>query len=137
VAPFETKIGSIADYEWLLRLTAHAGSCIARKLAMWRYHGNQLSSIEMIRAWFHEVMASAPAGSLRAPAAPVTRNDCEALLTLQNSKAVRDCRVYHWLKPPLDSCDGLTGCRHLAGLRRAKFRFGTRRYSLLPMILQV
>jgi glycosyltransferase involved in cell wall biosynthesis len=44
VAPFETKIGSIADYEWLLRLTACAGSVhLPRKLAMWRYHGNQLS----------------------------------------------------------------------------------------------
>src|SRR4029077_17472859 len=44
VAPFETKIGSIADYEGLLRLTASAGSVhFPGKRANCRSHVNQLS----------------------------------------------------------------------------------------------
>jgi len=42
--PFETTVGSIADFNWLLRLTSSTASVhVPRKLAMWRYHGNQLS----------------------------------------------------------------------------------------------
>src|ERR1700687_5328396 len=42
--PFETTVGSVGDFNWLLRLTSSTGSVhVPKKLAMWRYHGNQLS----------------------------------------------------------------------------------------------
>jgi len=42
--PFQTNIGSVADFDWLLRLTSAVGTVhIPRKLATWRFHGNQLS----------------------------------------------------------------------------------------------
>src|SRR5260370_16732129 len=41
---FETAIGSVADFSWLLELTSLTGSIhVPKKLAMWRYHGDQLS----------------------------------------------------------------------------------------------
>src|SRR5207248_6233858 len=41
---FETATGSVADFSWLLQLTSSTGSIhVPKKLAMWRYHGNQLS----------------------------------------------------------------------------------------------
>jgi hypothetical protein len=43
-APFETTVGSIADFGWLLRLTNLTGSVhVPEKLATWRFHGDQLS----------------------------------------------------------------------------------------------
>jgi len=41
---FQTNIGSVADFDWLLRLTNSAGTVhVPKKIAMWRFHGNQLS----------------------------------------------------------------------------------------------
>jgi len=41
---FETNVGSAADFGWLVRLTSLAGSVhLPRKLATWRFHGDQLS----------------------------------------------------------------------------------------------
>src|SRR5260370_32467873 len=41
---FETAIGSVADFSWLLQLTNSTGPAhVPTKLAMGRYHGNQLS----------------------------------------------------------------------------------------------
>ncbi len=143
VAPFETRIGSIADYVWLLRLTAHAGSVhLPRKLAMWRYHGDQLSlredksrlgSMKMMgEQTLREICARQPR--------LLTRNDCEALLLpfktfLAGSKIKRlGCwfeALIHllWMFSERPAAT-------LRALARARFRFGTRRYSLIPMIFQ-
>jgi glycosyltransferase involved in cell wall biosynthesis len=41
---FETNVGSAADFGWLLRLTSLTGSVhLPKKLATWRFHGDQLS----------------------------------------------------------------------------------------------
>ena len=41
---FETKVGSAADFQWLVRLTSKTGSVhLPKALATWRFHGNQLS----------------------------------------------------------------------------------------------
>jgi len=140
VAPFETKIGSIADYEWLLRLTAHAGSVhLPRKLAMWRYHGNQLSlHRDDSRLGSMRVIGERTLRGIceRQPHL-LTRNDCEALL-LPYKILMAICRVYRWFEAAIRLL-WMVFDRPAAtwrGLRRAKFRFGTRRYSLLPMILQ-
>jgi len=143
VAPFETKIGSIADYEWLLRLTAHAGSVhLPRKLAMWRYHGNQLSlHRDDSRLGSMRVMGERTLRGIceRQPRL-LTRNDCEALLLPYKILMARSAigRVYRWFEAAIRLL-WMVFDRPAAtwrGLRRAKFRFGTRRYSLLPMILQ-
>jgi glycosyltransferase involved in cell wall biosynthesis len=43
--PFDTTVGSIADVGWLARLTNVTGTVhIPAKLAMWRFHGAQLSA---------------------------------------------------------------------------------------------
>jgi hypothetical protein len=42
--PFEANVGSVADLIWLLRLTNLTGTVhVPRKLATWRFHGEQLS----------------------------------------------------------------------------------------------
>jgi hypothetical protein len=41
---FDTTVGSIADFEWLVRLTNLTGTVhVPEKLATWRFHGEQLS----------------------------------------------------------------------------------------------
>lgn len=143
VAPFETKIGSIADYEWLLRLTAHAGSVhLPRKLAMWRYHGSQLSlHRDDSRLGSMRVIGERTLRGICARQPHLlNRNDCEALLlpykTLLAGSAIK--RLGCWF----DALVHLLWMffeRPAASLRalgRARFRFGTRRYSLIPMIFQ-
>jgi len=143
VAPFETKIGSIADYEWLLRLTACAGSVhLPRKLAMWRYHGNQLS----LRRDESRLGSMKAAGERtlweiceRQPC-QLTRNDCEAFLlpykTLLAGSAIK--RLGCWFEALIHLLWMFfeRPAATLRALGRARFRFGTRRYSLIPMIFQ-
>jgi glycosyltransferase involved in cell wall biosynthesis len=143
VAPFETKIGSIADYEWLLRLTAHAGSVhLPRKLAMWRYHGSQLSlHRDDSRLGSMRVIGERTLRGIceRQPHL-LNRNDCEALLlpykTLLAGSAIK--RLGCWFEA-LVHLLWMFFERPAASVRalgRARFRFGTRRYSLIPMIFQ-
>ena len=143
VAPFETKIGSTADYEWLLRLTAYAGSVhLPKKLAMWRYHGSQLSlhrddsRLRSMRVTGERTLR----GICERQPHLLTRNDCEALLLPYKILMARSAigRVYRWFEAAIRLL-WMVFDRPAAtwrGLRRARFRFGTRRYSLLPMILQ-
>jgi glycosyltransferase involved in cell wall biosynthesis len=143
VAPFETKIGSIADYEWLLRLTACAGSVhLPRKLAMWRYHGNQLS-LRRDESRLGSMKAAGERtlrGICERQPRQLTRNDCEAFLlpykTLLAGSAIK--RLGCWFEA-LVHLLWMFFERPAATLRalgRARFRFGTRRYSLIPMIFQ-
>src|SRR5713101_3025843 len=143
MAPFETKIGSIADYEWLLRLTAHAGSVhLPRKLAMWRYHGNQLSlHRDDSRLGSMKVMGERTLRGIceRQPRL-LTWNDCEAFLlpykTLLAGSAIK--RLGCWSEALIHLLWMFfeRPAATLRALGRARFRFGTRRYSLLPMIFQ-
>jgi len=140
---FETAIGSVADFSWLLELTSLTGSIhVPKKLAMWRYHGNQLSlRPDLSRA-----------GSQRAAAERAMRRKCgaNAILLSRNDRAalllplkILECRspigrVFGWF----ESVARLTRMFFerpiptLRALLRVKFRFGTRTHSLLPMIFQ-
>ena len=131
VAPFETKIGSIADYEWLLRLTACAGSVhLPRKLAMWRYHGNQLS-LRRDESRLGSMKAAGERtlrGICERQPRQLTRNDCEALLLPYTILMARSAigRVYRWFEAAIRLL-WMVFDRPAAtwrGLRRAKFRFG-------------
>lgn len=43
---FETNVGSVADFNWLVRLTSLTGSVyLPKRLATWRFHGDQLSLV--------------------------------------------------------------------------------------------
>ena len=140
---FETAIGSVADFSWLLQLTSSTGSVhVPRKLAMWRYHGNQLSlRPDLSRAGSQRAAAE---GAMRriSDANPIllSRNDRAALLL---PLKILECRspigrVFGWF----ESVARLTRMFFerpiptLRALLRVKFRFGTRRHSLLPMIFQ-
>ena len=140
---FETAIGSVADFSWLLQLTSSTGSVhVPRKLAMWRYHGNQLSlQPDPSRARSQRAAAE---GAMRriSNANPIllSRNDRAALLL---PLKILECRspigrVFGWF----ESVARLTRMFFerpiptLRALLRVKFRFGTRRHSLLPMIFQ-
>ena len=70
----------------------------------------------------------------------LTRNDCAALLLPFKTRLARSPigRIYHWFETAvrllwmiLEQPDPT-----LRALLRVKFRFGTRRHTLLPMIFQ-
>jgi len=141
--PFETQVGSIADYNWLLRLTSITGTIhVPKKLAMWRYHGDQLSLIrDDSRLGSMKMTAERTMREIRQRhPGLLTQNDCGALFlpfqTLLARYAVR--RVYCWFEALIRLLwmffERPAATWH--GLRHAKFRFGTRRYSLLPMIFE-
>jgi glycosyltransferase involved in cell wall biosynthesis len=141
--PFETTIGSVADFDWLLRLTSSTGSVhVPKKLAMWRYHGNQLSLCPDL---------SRP-GSRRAAAERALKTICDnnPILLSRNDRAalflpfkIFECRspigrVFRWFESAgrLARMFFERPIPTLRALLRVKFRFGTRRHSLLPIIFQ-
>jgi glycosyltransferase involved in cell wall biosynthesis len=143
VALFETQVGSVADFGWLLRLTSATGSVhLPKKLAMWRYHGEQLSLYR----------DRSRHGSMKKMAEHTLRNICERdpnllsrndqaalllpLMTMMTGNPFG--RVYYWLATALRLVRMLfeRPAPTLRGLRRARFRFWKRRYCLLPMIFE-
>jgi GT2 family glycosyltransferase len=141
--PFETNVGSVADFSWLLRLTGSTGSVhVPKKLAMWRYHGNQLSlRPDLSRA-----------SSRKAAAERALKKICDDNPTLlgRNDRAalllplkILECRspigrVFRWFES-VGRLARMFFERPIStrrALLRVKFRFGTRRHTLLPMIFQ-
>ena len=141
--PFETQIGSIADFCWLLRVTSVTASVhLPKKLAMWRYHGKQLSFYrDDSRHGSMKRMAECTLRNIceRDPNL-LSRNDRAALLlpfkTMMTSNPF--ARVYYWFATALRLVRMLfeRPAPTWRGLRRARFRFWTRRYCLLPMIFE-
>lgn len=141
--PFETTVGSVADFGWLLRVTSSTGSVhVPKKLAMWRFHGNQLSlRPDLSRASSRRAAAESTVRQICADhPSLLTRNDRAVLLLPFKIHQARSPigRVLGWFETaarlswmfferPLPT---------LQALCRVKFRFGTRRHSLLPMIFQ-
>lgn len=141
--PFETSVGSVADFGWLLRLTRSTGSVhVPKKIATWRFHGNQLSlRPDLSRA-----------GSRRAAGERALQRICEnnptllsandraALLLpfkiLESSSPI--ARLFCWFEAAgrLARMFFERPIPTLRALSRVKFRFGTRRHTLLPMIFQ-
>jgi glycosyltransferase involved in cell wall biosynthesis len=141
--PFQTTVGSIADFGWLLNATSRVGTVhLPQKLATWRFHGDQLS----IR---RDHSRSASIRMMCEGLLPEIRERCQRLLTPNDYEAVALAfktrlstpvfkRAYYWLEAVarllwmiLESPVPV-----LRALRRVKFRFGTRRHTLLPMIFQ-
>src|SRR4029077_2445434 len=138
-APFDTAIGSVADFKWLLRLTSSTGTVhIPKKLAMWRYHGDQLS--------FHPDPSRASSRKAAAESAlreidksiSLSSNDRAALLLPFEAEESRSVvgRLLVWFKSFSRVVRML--CERPVptwrALLRVGFRFGTRRHSLVPMV---
>ncbi len=100
---FETKVGSAADFGWLVRLTSLTGSVhLPKPLATWRFHGDQLSlrrDNTRLNAMNKMCQSILPAIRQRYPGL-LTDRDCELLLlpylTLLAHSLIR--RVGYWLK---------------------------------------
>jgi glycosyltransferase involved in cell wall biosynthesis len=142
-APFDTTIGSVADFKWLLRLTASTGTVhVSRKLAMWRYHGDQLSfQPDPSRATSRKLAAQSALREIcERKLVQVSRNDCAALLLPFESIESRSIfgRLAIWFESVLRLIRMLIErpAPTLGALRRSKFRFGTRRHSLAPMVFE-
>ena len=141
--PFETSVGSVADFAWLLRLTSSTGSVhIPEKLAMWRYHGNQLSlRPDLSRATSRRAAAESVLGQIcENHPTLLGRNDRAALLLPFKTHEARSPigRVFRWFEAAA-RLGWMVFERPLPTLRalcRVRFRFGTRRHTLLPMIFQ-
>jgi glycosyltransferase involved in cell wall biosynthesis len=143
VGPFPTTIGSIADFGWLLHATSRFGTVhLPQKLATWRFHGSQLSIYRnRARGASGQSMCQQILPEIRQRHPHLlTRNDCAALLLPFKTRLARNAvgRLYCWFETVFHLF-WMFFQRPAAtwrGLRRAKFRFGTRRYSLLPMIFE-
>ncbi len=143
VGPFPTTIGSIADFGWLLHATSRFGTVhLPQKLATWRFHGSQLSIYRnRARGASGQSMCQQILPEIRQRHPHLlTRNDCAALLLPFKTRLARSPigRIYHWFETAvrllwmiLEQPDPT-----LRALLRVRFRFGTRRHSLLPMIFQ-
>jgi glycosyltransferase involved in cell wall biosynthesis len=139
--PFQTNIGSVADFDWLLRLTStNATIHVPKKLALWRFHGNQLSlKRDESRASARRTAAERALQKIQ-ERYPLSDSDCAALLLplnlAESSSPLR--RVSGWLES-LALLVRMLLRRPFATLRalmRTRFRFGTRRHTLLPMIFE-
>jgi glycosyltransferase involved in cell wall biosynthesis len=141
-APFDTTIGSVADFKWLLRLTASTGTVhVPKKLAMWRYHGDQLSlQPDLSRAASRKAAVESALGEICGrKLLQLSRNDRTALLL--PFRSIGSSSIFGRLRLWFESLFTLIRmlverpASTLRALRRVGFRFGTRRYTLLPMIL--
>lgn len=139
--PFETTVGSVADFGWLLRLTSSTATVhIPKKLAMWRYHGNQLSLRPDLSRPSSRKAAAERALKKICDDNPtlLSRNDCAALLLpfkiLERRSLIG--RVLCWFEAEIRLARMFfeRPVPTLRALLRVKFKFGTRRHSLLPMI---
>ena len=141
--PFETTVGSVADFGWLMGLTNHIGTVhLPEKLAIWRFHGDQLSvhRDDSRLASLKMICERALPEVCERHQRLLTRNDCAALLlpskALQANSAIKRFRsrvetfihvLLMFLKKPAVT---------LRAMRRTDFRIGKLRQTLLPMMLQ-
>lgn len=142
-APFDTTIGSVADFKWLLRLTSSTGTVhVPKKLAMWRYHGDQLSmQPDPSRAASRRSAAESALEEIsKRNLIPLTANDRAALLLPFEAEESRSIvgRFLIWLKSLVRLMRMLI-TRPISTSRaliRVRSRFGTRRHTLVPMIFE-
>jgi glycosyltransferase involved in cell wall biosynthesis len=142
IGPFRTDIGSVADFDWLLRATNRFGTVhLSDKLAAWRFHGNQLSIYRdpgrgSVQSMCERILPEICARHKLS----LTRNDRAALLLPIKTRLCGSTikRIYYWFESlfrlvrMLAERPGPTWW----ALRRTGFRFGTRRHTLLPMIFE-
>jgi len=140
---FETTIGSVADFGWLLRLTNLTGTVhLPQKLAMWRFHGDQLSiRRDLTRRSAVRILCERALPEIyERHQARLTREDCAMLLLICRSRQESTLlgRLYYrcqvvlrlfglFLKEPAGT---------FRSIRRAHFRVGSPGRTLLGTILQ-
>jgi glycosyltransferase involved in cell wall biosynthesis len=141
--PFETSVGSVADFGWLVRLTSLTASVhMPKKLATWRFHGEQLSmrrDDSRVTAMSKMCRTILPEIRRRYPRL-LSSNDCELLLlpykTILAKSAFR--LVGCWLEALARLCRMLAA-HPLATLRalcRTGFRAGIGRNFPVAIIFQ-
>jgi glycosyltransferase involved in cell wall biosynthesis len=140
---FATTVGSVADFGWLLRLTNLTGTVhLPRKLAMWRFHGDQLSirRDRTRRSAMRTLCERALPEIYERHQDRLTPADCAMLLLICRSRLESSllgrlryrCQVVirlfgMFLKEPAGS---------FRAIRPAHFRVGSPGWSLLRAILQ-
>ena len=101
--PFETNVGSAADFGWLVRLTSLTASIhIPQRLATWRFHGDQLSlqrDNTRLAAMSKMCQDILPALRQRYPGL-LTDRDCELLLLPFRTALAHSliARLGYWLQ---------------------------------------
>src|SRR5262249_33630920 len=137
------SVGSAADFGWLVRLTSLSGSLhLPRKLATWRFHGDQLSlrrDNTRLSDMAKMCQSILPAICQRYPGM-LTDNDCELILlpykTVLAHSVIR--RVGYWFEGFAYLCVTFVG-QPLATLRilyRSGFRGGMVKNFLIASTLQ-
>jgi len=140
IEPFDTAVGSIADLGWLVRLTNLAGTVhVPRKLAMWRFCGNQLSiQPDRLRLYHVKAMFERAVPQIyRRHQRLLTRNECGVLMlpakayVATSRKAQRRLKLEAWVRilwmffqKPIAT---------LRAIRRTQFSIQTLKQTLLPM----
>jgi len=140
IEPFDTAVGSIADLGWLVRLTNLAGTVhVPRKLAMWRFCGNQLSiQPDRLRLYHVKAMFERAVPQIyRRHQRLLTRNECGVLMlpakayVATSRKAQRRLKLEAWIRilwmffqKPIAT---------LRAIRRTQFSIQTLKQTLLPM----
>ncbi len=142
IEPFDTSVGSIADLGWLVRLTNLAGTVhVPRKLATWRFCGDQLSiQPDKLRLDHVKAMLELAVPQVyRRHERLLTRNECAVLMLpakayLATSRTARRrmrfeaCMRVLWMyvrKPAAT----------LRAVQRTRFSIKTLKQTLLPMFL--
>jgi len=139
--PFDTHVGSVADFDWLIRLTSGVGTVhVPKKIAMWRLHGDQLSlKRDEARENVRRVAAQRTLKKIE-ERFPLSSAERAAVLLPLNITAGKSplSRVLGWFQSLL--LVARLFLRHPVATSRAllrtKFRFGTRRHTLLPVIFE-
>lgn len=143
IGPFETTVGSVADFGWLVRLTSLTASVhIPKRLATWRFHGEQLSvqrddtrlstMSKMCEAILPEIRQRYPR--------LLTQSDCKLLLLPYKALLAKSAiqRVSCWIEALAGLCRMFVA-RPLATLRalcRTGLRAGIGRNFLVAIIFQ-
>jgi glycosyltransferase involved in cell wall biosynthesis len=142
-APFETTVGSVADFGWLLRLTNHTGSVhLPEKLAIWRFHGDQLSVHRDAsrRGSLKMICERARPEIYERHRRLLTSNDCAALLL--PTKALQANSIMERFRSRIETVSRVLWmfvekpASTLRAIRRTGFRVGKLRQTLVPMMLQ-
>jgi glycosyltransferase involved in cell wall biosynthesis len=140
---FATTVGSVADFGWLLRLTNLTGTVhLPQKLAMWRFHGDQLSirRDRTRRSAMRMLCERALAEIYERHQGRLAREDCAMLLLICRSRLQSNltarlryrCQIVIRLFRMFLAEPATT----FRAIRRAHFRVGSPEWSLLRAILQ-
>jgi glycosyltransferase involved in cell wall biosynthesis len=140
---FETKVGSIADLGWLVRLTNITGTVhVPRKLTMWRFHGDQLSLHQQSAhlVFLNKMLQRAIPQIYLRHYPLLTRNDCAVLLLPIKRFLARTAarRLRCWLETFYRTFRMLIQRPRatFAAVVAVRFRPGNMRRTLIPMFMR-